>query len=293
MFLCLMIFIGLTSSGHSETKSDLKSLLKPLILKHQGDVAIAIKELHTGETFFHNPDQVMPTASLIKLPILIELLYQVREGKIKFSDTLKLRKSDKVPGSGLLTKHFSEGTTFPLKDAMHLMMAVSDNTATNLILDKIGMKSVNARMQEWGLKETRVNAKVFRGSTTSIEPARTKKYGLGSTTAREMVTLLEMLETGNRLKTPTLKQTALTQLKQCENTTKFSRYLPKDVILAHKTGSVSRARTDAGLLYFEDHTVAICVLTANNKDRSWGKSNAGDLLCAKVAKLTVEYFRSK
>lgn len=293
IFPSLLLALCPIASATGQTKDGLESRLRPLIQAHQGKVAVAVKELATGETYYHNADEVMPTASLIKLPILIEVLTQVRDDKVALDAKVTLREEDKVPGSGILTKHFSEGAVFPLRDAVHLMIAFSDNTATNLVLDKIGIRSVNERMQAWGLKETRLNAKVFRGSTTSVDPERTRKYGLGSTTAREMVDLLEMLETGNKLQSSVLKQFALAQLKQCESTTKFSRFLPKDVVLAHKTGEVSNARTDAGIFYFDNTAVAICVLTADNQDKSWGSTNAGDLLCAKVAEITIGYFRSR
>ena len=274
---------------HAE-KPTLTEKLTPLIRAHQGQVAIAVKELKTGETFLHNADKVMPTASLCKLPILIEAFLQLDAKKIKLNDTITLREKDKVPGSGLLTKHFDDGSTFPFKTALHLMIAVSDNTATNLVLDKVGIRAVNARMKSWGLNETRVNAKVFRGSTTSVDPKRTKLYGLGSTTAREMLTLLTRIEEGKPFR-PAIKQAILTFLKLTEDKKKFRRYLPSSVTLAHKTGSVSRARTDAGILYLNKTAVILCVLTAKNKDRSWGNRNAGDLLCAKVAKVVYDHFR--
>jgi beta-lactamase class A len=267
----------------------LEACLVPLARAHKGKVAIAVKHLVSGETFFYNADAVMPTASLIKLPILIEAYLQAVEGKIKLSDMVTLEKEDKVPGSGILTEHFSAGASFPLRDALRLMTVFSDNTAANLVLDHVGIRAVNERMQAWGLKETRLNAKVFRGSTTSVDPARTRRYGLGSTTAREMVKLLGELMLSDRVK-PAAKQALLGILKKCEDKDKFTRFLPADVEVAHKTGSLSNARTDAGLIYLDDGVVALCVLTANNADRRWHRDNAGNLFCAKVAKEVYDHF---
>jgi beta-lactamase class A len=109
----------------------LEARLAPLTKAHKGKVAVGVKHLVTGEPFFLNADEVLPTASLIKLPVLIEAYLQAGEGKIKLGDTLTLRESDKVPGSGILTPHFSGGATFPLRDALRLMTVFSDNTATN------------------------------------------------------------------------------------------------------------------------------------------------------------------
>ena len=103
----------------------------------------------------------MPTASLIKLPVLIEAYLQADEGKFKLTDKIELKESDKVPGSGILTYHFSEGASLPIRDVLRLMIAFSDNTATNLVLDKVGIANVNKRMADWGLKETRSTPRSF------------------------------------------------------------------------------------------------------------------------------------
>src|SRR5207253_858600 len=139
------------------------------------------KHLGTGESYYLNADEPMPTASLIKVAVMIEAYQQADEGRLKLTDPVTLREADKVPGSGILTYHFSDGATLPLRDAVRLMIAFSDNTATNLVLDKVGIREVNKRMEAWGCPNTKINAKVFRGSTTSVDPARTDKYGLGST----------------------------------------------------------------------------------------------------------------
>jgi beta-lactamase class A len=265
--------------------------LAPLADAHKGEVAIAVKHLDNGESYYLNADKPMPTASLIKVAVLIEVYLQADEGKFSLKDPVTLREEDKVPGSGILTTHFSDGTTFPMRDAIHLMMGFSDNTATNLILDRVGVASVNKRTEAWGLKETRLNAKVFRGSTTSVDPERTKRYGLGSTTAREMAALFEELQAGMRLR-PALKQAVLGHLRRNEDKDKFSRLLPSGTIVAHKDGSVSDARTDAGIIYTPTGPVVVVVLTNGNADRRWVSDNAGNMLCARVAQAVYEHYRS-
>ena len=283
LLLCLL------ASAAPPPHDGLADRLAPLIRAHKGKVAVGVKHLDSGRTFFHNADEVMPTASLIKVCVLAEAYLQVGEGKISLRDKLELKEADKVPGSGILTTHFSEGASFPLRDCLRLMIAYSDNTATNLVLDRVGIKNVNKRMADWGLKQTRINAKVFRGATTSVDPARTKKYGLGSTTAREMVALFEQLAAGDRLR-PALKQAVLGHLSRNEDKLKFTRLLPPGTRVAHKDGSVSDARTDAGVIYAPDGAIVVCVLTDRNADRRWAPDNAGNLLCAKVAKAVYDHF---
>jgi beta-lactamase class A len=269
--------------------SSLESRLTPLVRAHKGKVAIAVKHLGSGECFYLHAEEPMPTASLIKLPVMLELYQQAEEGKVKLSDRLRLRQEDMVPGSGILTHHFSDGATFCLRDACRLMIAFSDNTATNLVLDKIGVMPVNQRMEAWGYPNTKINAKVFRGSTTSVAPERTKKYGLGSTTAREMVALLEDLEACKHCR-PVVKQIMIGHLRKCDDKDKFPRLLPDGADLAHKTGSVSNARTDAGIMYLPGGAVALCVLTNENEDTRWKPENAGNVFCAKVAREVYDWF---
>jgi D-alanyl-D-alanine carboxypeptidase (penicillin-binding protein 5/6)/beta-lactamase class A len=271
---------------------ELEARLKPLADAHQGKVAIAVKHLGNGESYFLSADEPMPTASLIKLAVMVEYYAQVAEEKVKPTDAITLKKEDMVPGSGVLTEHFSPGATFTLRDAMRLMIVFSDNTATNLVLDHVGIKPVNERMATLGFPETRINSKVYKRKETTVDMSRSEKFGLGSTTAREAIRLLELIHNGKVVSEAACKE-MLEHLKKCDDKEKFPRFLPPGVVTAHKTGSVSDARTDAGILYFKQGPVVLCVLTNDNKDKTWRADNAGNLICAKVAKEVVDYYQSK
>jgi beta-lactamase class A len=287
--LVLVVALNFTPLGRAD---GLEDRLAPLAKAHEGTVAIAVKRLTTGESYYLNADEAKTTASLIKLPVMIETYYQVHEGKVKLTDPVTLRKADMVGGSGILNYHFSDGATFPLRDAVHLMIVYSDNTATNLVLDKIGIASTGERMEKLDLPNTKIHSKVSRRDT-SIALERSKKYGLGSTTAREMIIVLERLHK-NEFVSPEACKEMLDHLRKCEDKDKFPRFLPEKVVIAHKTGSLDAARTDAGLIYLsKDDPVAVCVLTSGNKDHSWRPDNAGNLLCAKVAKAVYDYFSEK
>jgi beta-lactamase class A len=286
--IAALLVLALTPPSRAD-EGPLREKLVGLIKGHKGKVALAVKDLVTGETIYLDADDVMPTASLIKFPIMCEVYMQVLESKVKLTDMVTLHEKDKVPGSGILTYHFSEGATFPLKDAVRLMIAYSDNTATNLVLDKIGIPSTNKRMAAWGYPETRINAKVFLGSKTSIDPDRTKKYGLGSTTARDMVSLLEKVHL-NKIATPEFCKEMIGHLKKCEDTKMFPRLLPDGTVVAHKTGAVNASKTDAGIIYMKRGPVALCVLTDNNEDKRWAKDNAAELLIARVAKMVHDHY---
>lgn len=285
ILLALSFLISATVAFADTLEERLTSLAKA----HKGTVAIAVKHLDNSETVYINADEVLPTASLIKFPVMLEVYMQVLEGKVKLGDMVTLTEADKVPGSGILTYHFSEGATFSLRDAVRLMIVFSDNTATNLVLDKIGIAATGQRMEAWGFPNTRIHAKVFKGAATSIAPERTKKYGLGSTTAREMVGLLEKLNQG-KIASPEACKEMIGHMKKCDDATKLKRLLPPKVEVAHKTGSVSDVKTDAGILYLPTGPVAVCVLTANNVDKAFKNDNVANVLIGKVAREVHDHF---
>jgi beta-lactamase class A len=266
----------------------LESRLKPLIEAHQGDVAVMVQHLETGETFAHRENEPQPTASLIKFPVMIEAYRQSVESGLDLSQSVTLQETDKVPGSGILTTHFSAGASFPLKDAIRLMIVFSDNTATNLVLDKIGLPSTAAAMEKLGCPNTKIHSKVYRRDT-SVFPERSQQFGLGSTTAAEMIRLCELLHQ-EKLVNAEASREMLAHLKKCDDKQKFPRLLPAGTVVAFKTGSVNEVRTAAGILYTKSGPVALCVLTAKNADQRWTADNAGDLLCAKIAREVYEHF---
>lgn len=266
----------------------LEDKLKPLIEAHDGDIAVYVKNLKTGETFANRADEVMPTASLIKVAVMAEAYRQADAGLVDLDSMVTLRDEDKVPGSGILTSHFSAGTTISLRDAIHLMIVFSDNTATNLVLDKIGLPATAAYMEQLGLPNTRIHAKVFRGDT-SIAPERSQKYGLGSTTAAEMAKLFEWLSEG-KLVSKKASEEMLGHLRACEDRAKLLRFLPSNLKIAHKTGSVSKSRTDAALIESGAGPIVVCVLTTGNADQSWGDHNAAEIVCGRIGQAVYEYF---
>lgn len=280
--------MGLAIHAATIRADDLGKRLQPLIDQHRGEVAVIIKHLTTGVQFSHRPDAVMPTASLIKFPVLIELYRQADLGAVNLSTPITLRETDKVPGSGILTDHFQVGTQISLETAAHLMITYSDNTATNLVLDQIGLPSVARTMQEWGYPETQIHAKVFRRDT-SIQPERSQRYGLGSTTATDMLALLEKLH-ARQLISSAASEKILGHLAACDDKSKLVRSLPKTVKAFHKTGAVSDCRTDAGLFLTPSGPIVMIVLTAKNQDTQWTDDNQAERLCANIADTAYRWF---
>jgi beta-lactamase class A len=273
----------------ASAEETLESVLSPLIAAHKGKVAVAVKNLETGESFAFHADEPMVTASLIKFPIMVEAYRQASEKLVDLDKPITLKQADKVPGSGILTAHFSEGATFPLKDAIHLMIVYSDNTATNLVLDVIGIGSTAQTMEKMGYPNTKAHSKVFKRET-SVYPERSKQFGIGSTTASEMVRLAEALYK-KQLVSPEASEAMLKHMEACDDKDKFTRFLPPGTKVAFKTGSLNAAKTAAGIITTPGGPVALCVLTDGNEDQRWVTDNAGNRLCADVAKAVFDHFQ--
>jgi D-alanyl-D-alanine carboxypeptidase (penicillin-binding protein 5/6) len=274
-------------AAHVASAQSLADRLAPLIRAHEGKVAIAVKHFKTGEAFAHEADAPMPTASLIKLPVMVEAYRQAAEGRLDLNQQVTLTNEDKAPGSGILTTHFSAGATISLRDAVRLMIAYSDNTATNLVLAKIGLPATAETMEKLGLPNTKIHAYVFRASS-SIFPERSKQFGLGSTTAGEMIRLLEDLH-AKKLVTPAACDEMLGHLQACQDR-RIPRLLPAGTKVAHKTGSVAAVRTAAGIIEAKSGPIALCVLTSDNKDQRWTDENAAEVLTSKIAVAVYEHF---
>lgn len=291
--VCLALVLGYSACAlplAAQAQDKLANRILPLIKAHQGKVSVAIKQLATGETFVYQADEPMPTASLIKLPVMVEAYRQAEAGKLDLAKMVTLREEDKVPGSGVLTVNFSPGTSLSARDCIRLMIAFSDNTATNLVLDQIGLPATNVLMEQLELPNTKIHAKVFRGKT-SIAPQRSKQFGLGSTTAGEMLRLLEMLH-AKKLVTPAACDEMLEHLRHCDDKNRIRRYLPSSMKVAHKTGSVNAVRTVAGIIEVPGAPIALCVLTSENKDQRWTDANAAEKLIADIAREAYQHFQA-
>lgn len=287
-FIATILVFGFASTARPQS---LAERITPLVAAHQGQVAVAIKHLARDDkdaAFSYRATEPMPTASLIKLAVMVEAYRQADDKKVDLAKPITLAEGDKVPGSGILTPHFSAGMSLSLRDAIRLMMAYSDNTATNLVLDQIGLKSTAESMEQLGFANTKIHAKVYRRDT-SVFPDRSVKFGLGSTTAAEIVGLLAKIH-AKEIASPEACAAMIDHLRACEGRTMIPARLPKHVKVAHKTGAVDAIRTDAGIIESPAGPLAVCVLTAENKDQRWADDNAANVLGAKIALAAYEFF---
>jgi beta-lactamase class A len=265
----------------------LKRSVEGMIRGFQGVAGVSVRNLRTGETLSIRGDEPFPTASLIKVAVLVTLLDEVRRGSVGLDERVSLIRRDRVPGSGILFS-LDSGLQPTVGDLARMMISLSDNTATNLLLDKLNIRTVWAKMDSLGLPRTRIHSKVYL-RIASVAPDSSARYGLGVTTPSEMVRLFSLLSEG-RANGPALDSLALAMLRDNQDATKLVRWLPETVTAAHKTGEVDQARNDCGILYGPDAPVAICVMTRENRDTSYAVDNPAHLLIARIGREVFHAF---
>ena len=287
--VALCCFSPSTLSAQGNQAMDQK--IQAALTQFPGTVSLCAKNLQTGATYELRGDAPVTTASTIKLPIMVELFAEAEEGKLDWSQKLTLTEPAKTQGSGILTE-FSAGDTFPIRDLMHVMIVVSDNTATNLLLDRIGGDAVNGRMAQLGLQHTAVLRKILpadgqpKGITAEGRKPENTVYGIGRSSPHDMVTLLEKLYRGE-LVSKAASQEMLTVLKRQRDHTGAGRDLI-DIDIASKAGALDHFRSDVALIYVPHGPVAMAITVNDIPVVDYGVDNAGDLLIAKLSEILLQ-----
>lgn len=267
---------------------ELRHELESMLRDYPGIAGVSMRNLATGESLSIRGDEPFPSASLIKLPVLVTLLDEVAKGRVGLDEPLSMISRDRVGGSGVL-RHMDPGLRLTVKDAASLMIALSDNTATNLLLEKLDVPTVWAKMDSLGLPKTRVFRRVFAPTHSSPAPDSSAKYGLGVTTPDEIVRLLALLQAG-RAVSPAMDSLALRILRTNMDTGKMVRWLPENVAVAHKSGDINRARNDCGILYTPAAPLALCVMTRENRDTRYQVDNPAHLLIGRIARSVFRHY---
>lgn len=221
--------------------------------KLDGVLAVAILDLSTGQKYLLHADEVMPTASSIKIAILAELYRQAQQGKVKLSDSYTLQSSDIVGGSGITSVLTPGVTRLTLRDVAGLMISVSDNSATNVIIDRTGMENVNALLDSLGLTHTRLRRKMM-----DLKAASEGRENVA--TPREMMLLLESLYRGKFLNKQMTED--FFTLLSVHKESYIPRYLPEDLKVANKPGELEGVRNDSGIVFTGKRPYVISVMTA-------------------------------
>ena len=290
------------SIARAQEDSALEAKLRPIIAAHQGKVAVYAEDLTSGKIVAIDADTPVQTASVIKLTVLYEALQQIRAGKAHFDDKITLTHDDQVSGSGILPL-FDTPQPLTFKDVLTLMIVLSDNTATNLAIDHLGLKNIDDRIVSLGLKNTWLYKKVYKPPVGPM-PADQKIFGLGKTTAREMASVMKRYVTcnlnppgNNTPATPAdhaLCDAAMHMLKNQFYRNSIPRYLETqdttegESNIANKTGALDAVRNDVGVVFTKHGPIIISEFTWDNKDQSWTPDNEGEVVMARLAQEIVD-----
>jgi beta-lactamase class A len=272
----------------------LEKMVRERIALLPATVSLYAKNLDTGATLAIRESEPVRTASTIKLAIMMAVFDAVARGQAKFDEPLTVTAREKVAGSGVLGTEFSDGVQLPLRDAMHLMIVMSDNTATNMILERFTADAVNAYLDRIGIKTTRSNRKILgagpaQGVSAAGKLPENAKFGIGKSTPLDMATMLERIERGEIVSAEASKE-MIAVLKRNQDNTGIARRLDGTPI-AHKTGALDALRADVGIVYAKSGRIAMAIYVDGMAKPDWSPDNPGSLLIADVAKLLVDGLR--
>jgi len=276
-----------TSFTHADT-SALHRTLDAIAAAHHGVLGYSVLNLDTGERMALRGDETFPTASLIKVPILVTLYDLAEQKKLSLDDPLTVLKIDQVPGSGVL-QFMHPGMSLSVHDAAALMIILSDNTATNLILDRIAIRRVWTKMEALGLPHSKVHSKVFL-RLASVAMDSSAKYGLGVSTPNEMAHLFELLAQGKAV-SPAADSAMLDILAKNADGDSMQRTL-NGLSVPHKTGATDSVRTECALFRLQSRVVA-CGFTKENTDTRWVVDNEGQVTLGKIGAAVVAAWPKK
>jgi beta-lactamase class A len=283
--------------GKEDTQLDQQ--LQAIAAAHHGMVAVYAHNLKTGETASIDADKPVQTASTIKMGILLDAAEQVRAGQASLDERLVLTKANQVQGSGVLGQ-LTAPLSLTLRDVLHLMVVVSDNTATNVAIDRLGLAHINATLRAAGLTQTVLYKKVYvpaQGPTPADQP----KFGLGKTTAREMASLMERLAecrlsldgSAPLAGDGPLCGALLHMLREQQDRNSLPRYIEAldtsehGSAIANKTGALDQVRNDVALIATKNGPVVIAAFTWENADQRWTGDNEAEKTLGKVAQAVV------
>jgi len=322
-FIGLILFFTLHTSGltYSQEKiTRLENVIKNIIKPVKGEIGIAIKHLETKEELYINGDEFFPMASVFKIPILVEVMAQIKEGKMSLEDEYSITPYDQHLGSGILSDLKAPGIKLSLENLINLMMMISDNSATDILLSKVGIENVNKRLREYGIKNIIISrscqhlildylgldyekyknlspqefSKFYRKerekNPKAFEEAR-KRFSLEMkdvATPRAMNTLLEKIFRHEILDEESCDFIISTMLKCQTGERRIKGKLPAGIKVAHKTGTIGGTINDSGIIFLPDNLghIAITVFSKNTQ----GGIEKIENIIAEIAQATYFYF---
>jgi beta-lactamase class A len=269
-----------------KTDRRLQQKIQEMVAGFHGDIGVYVKNLRTGKVAALNADSVFPTASMVKVTILIGLSDKLEKGELDYHQVLEYKDSLLYPGEDILGS-FKSGEKISLNKVIMLMLTTSDNTASLWLQSLAGTGTrINQILDSLGMKYTRVNAR-----TPGREENR-KEYGWGQTTPHEMGTLIEKIYRGEVI-SKKASEKMIRLLGRNYNDEQAIAEIPPYIFVASKNGCVDASRSEILLVMAPHGPYVFCITTKNNQDHSWNNSNEAWVLTRKVSALCWNYFEPR
>lgn len=287
-FLTLVVVILWFHNAVMAQKEDkkLKELLQNATQGFQGDIGIYVHHLKKNTEVSIKADTIFPTASIVKIPILVGIFQKIADGELKLPQEFKYDAKRIYGGSGLM-QFYKDSAQTDLSTMISLMLTYSDNV-TSIWLQELsgGGLAINNLMDKYGLPNTKVN------SRTEGRKEIWEKYGWGQTTPKEMAKLFMLIRQGKIIDTPHSDKMYRYLKNQFYNGRSLSQF-PSEINTIAKTGSVDAARGEVVLVNAPSGDFVFCVLTKNNKDQSWTNQNEAEELTRKIANMIWNHYEPK
>lgn len=313
-----IFLICFTTSAWSADVSILRAEIEKMIPRARGSVGVAIKHIESGTEVLVNADENYPMASAFKLPILVELFYQRAEGRFTLDDRIEIAPGDLHVGSGSMSQLFdAPGVQLSMHNLINLMMRISDNSAADILLNKVGAASVTTRMRSLGLETIRVDRttqemiltqsgvdyltygkellpelrKLLQGVDSQASARANEEFNMTQkdvASPRDMNALLEKLLRGEIVDRATSDE-IIDILIQCQTGPgRIRGLLPQDTVVAHKTGTIGGSTNDTGIVYLPYHGDHLLITVFTRDARATAAER--ERVIAEIARYAYDYF---
>ncbi|MDD5454845.1 MAG: class A beta-lactamase-related serine hydrolase [Candidatus Ratteibacteria bacterium] len=258
----------------------LEQSLSEYVKTFDGEAGIVIMDLQYGWDISFNKDKLFPSASIVKIPIMVSCFYAIRDGILGSDSTIRVRSMDKTSGSGVL-KNMPAGKEINVSELLELMITRSDNNATNILIERLGFDYFNKSFKSYGVKNTNLSR--------NMVDLKARNRGIENyTTAEDIALVLKKIYYGETINRE-ISQQCLDLLKGQKINDRIPRHLPAEAVVAHKTGLERFVCHDAGIVYTPHGDFVICALIKHSKSTS----RSAKEFIANVAKITYRHFDNR
>jgi beta-lactamase class A len=269
--------------------AQLKATLDAICERFRGVMGYSLYHTRHQHRLHRLGDEIFPTASTIKTAIMAKAFEEIEVGRLRYDETLPITPEDVRDGAGVL-QFFREKQSVSVKLLLHLMITLSDNTATVMLARRLGTLEVNRYLERLGLKRTRL-LMLHPPDDKELKALR-ERWGMGMTTPNEMVELLDAFRTG-RAGSPAACDRMLRILSHQFYDDLIGTSAPPWVVTATKSGAIERSRSDTGIVFSPSGVYILAVYTKEAEDTRWTPDNEGEVAIREVARAVWRFYHPR